>query len=627
MRDYLLNIQNMSIEELERLAVVLREQIVRVVGMNGGHLASNLGVVELTLAIHRVFQSPKDPIIWDVGHQSYVHKLLTGREQSFDTLRQKGGISGFPKRAESEHDAFNTGHSSTAMSAAVGLARAMRMDGKDQHVVAVVGDGAFTGGMVWEALNDAGHNRDRVMVILNDNEMSITQSVGAMASYLSRIRVNRGYERLKAVVMRFLEHIPVIGKRLLDATYRMKNSLKYLLIPGVFFEEIGFKYFGPVDGHNLPQLLSTMKKAKAVDGPVLVHVVTQKGKGYSFSEQNPEKYHATAPSELIGDKPLAFEEGCAFSAIFGQKLSQLAAKDTRICAVTAAMPESCGLGGFLTAYPERYFDVGIAEQHAVTMAAGLAVGGKRPFFVAYATFMQRAYDQILHDVCLQNLPVVFAFPNTGVVGPDGETHQGIYTYAMLCSIPNLVVLAPANGQEFADMLEWAALAEKPVAICYGKSFEPGEWSLPYDPKRMEGWIWANEDASRSAKVAVLAAGRMVRCAIEAVKQLPHSVDVVNCRFLNPLDEAALRSIFSRYDVVYTLEDQVTHGGLGSGVCYFWATQSDIEREVVVRCLGHETPVVEQGTMREQLEISGLLPCQVAQRIAKDLGWRYEQTSD
>ena len=460
------DLRKLTLPQLDDLAVEIRTLLIETVAKTGGHLAPNLGVVELSLAIHRTFDSPRDKIVWDVGHQAYIHKILCGRRERFDTLRQHNGISGFPRRCESEHDAYGVGHSSTSISAALGMALARDLSGRSNQVLAVIGDGSLTGGQAFEALNHAGHLDTKMTVIVNDNEMSIAKNVGAMSEYLNKIRSDPNYSRVKKDIDNALRRIPAIGDSVAKALERAKDSLKFLLVPGMLFEELGFTYIGPIDGHNIPALCEVLQATKTMDGPVLIHVITKKGKGYAPAECNPDRFHGVGPfcvqsGEILpsGDKP-------SYTSVFGDALIKLAADNSDIIAITAAMPEGTGLKKFSQQYPKRFFDVGIAEQHAMTLAAGLAAEGKRPVVAVYSTFAQRAFDQIVHDICLQKLPVVICLDRAGIVGEDGATHQGVFDYSFLRSAPNLTMMAPKDENELRAMLATAFKQDGPCVIRY-----------------------------------------------------------------------------------------------------------------------------------------------------------------
>ncbi|ACA59539.1 deoxyxylulose-5-phosphate synthase [Candidatus Desulforudis audaxviator MP104C] len=561
---HLTDLRALTPDQLDELAAELRDLIVSTVSRTGGHLAPNLGVVELTLALHYVFRAPDDRIVWDVGHQCYVHKILTGRKSQFHTLRQFEGLSGFPNRNESEYDCFGTGHSSTSISAALGMALARDLSGEDRNVVAVIGDGALSGGMAFEALNQAGHLGCRLIVVLNDNEMSIARNVGAMARYLSRLRTDPMYSRSKDEVESLLRRIPAIGPRVLGWIERIKDSLKYLVVAGMLFEELGFTYLGPIDGHNIPAMLNVFRQAQAVEGPVLVHVLTKKGKGYAPAEKNPDKFHGVGPFDpATGNTPT--DARVSFTEVFGRTLVQLAEADSRILAITAAMTSGTGLGPFSRRFPQRFFDVGIAEQHAVTLAAGLAVEGYRPVVAIYSTFLQRAYDQVLHDVCLQKLPVVFALDRGGIVGEDGVTHQGVFDFSFLRPVPNLVMMAPKDENEFQHMLKTAVEHEGPIAVRYPRGTGTG-CALDQDLVALP--IGRAEVLREGDDITLIAIGNMVPTAVKAAEILAErgiEASVVNARFVKPLDEKCICHYARRTGRLITLEENVIAGGFGSAV--------------------------------------------------------------
>jgi len=504
------DIKQLKEKELQQLAGEIREYIINTVSETGGHLASNLGVVELSLALHKVFDSPKDKIIWDVGHQAYIHKLLTGRKEDLKTLRTLGGLSGFPKRSESEHDIFETGHSSTSISAALGLAKGRDLSGEDYNVIAVIGDGSLTGGMAFEALNHAGDFPTRLIVILNDNNMSISDNIGGMANYLSKIRTVPAYFKLKASVSGVLKNMPFLGNALFNSAEKLKNWFKYLLVPGIIFEELGFKYLGPIDGHDIHNLEYIMKRAKSYNGyPVFIHVITKKGKGYEKAENQPSKYHGVNPFDIESGNSKKHSQGRSYSSVFGDWITKAARSDKRIAAVTAAMPEGTGLSKFAAQHKDRFFDVGIAEQHAVTFSAGLAVGGYKPYFAVYSTFLQRAYDQIVHDVCMQKLPVTLAIDRAGIVGADGETHHGVFDIAYLRHMPNITIMSPKDGRELEQMLDFTLKLDSTCAIRYPRGNENNfvEYNNPIV-------LGKSEILLEGADAAIIAEGRMVRIAYE-----------------------------------------------------------------------------------------------------------------
>jgi len=607
------DLKHLSIDELKQLAQEIRRFLLENISKTGGHLASNLGVVELTVALHYVFNSPFDKIIWDVGHQSYVHKILTGRRELFGSLRQFGGLSGFPKRGESVHDIFDTGHSSTSISAALGIVRARDLKNEKYSVIAVIGDGALTGGMAFEALNDAGHSRTSLIVVLNDNQMSISQNVGALASYLSKLRSNPGYTRAKKEIDSLVRKIPWIGRFSADMIEKLKNSFKYLVISGMLFEQMGFTYIGPIDGHNLSALIDVMNRATMLEGPILIHVITQKGKGYTFAEQNPELFHGVPPFDIETGETKG-KEGITFSHAFGRHLVEMAEKDPRIVAITAAMPEGTGLMEFKNRFPNRFFDVGIAEGHAVTMAAGLAVNGLRPYVAIYSTFLQRAYDQILHDVCLQSLPVVLAVDRAGIVGEDGETHHGVFDISYLRHIPNITLMAPKDIEELKSMLDYSLKIAAPVAIRYPK----GNCGL-YDrfttrPMRSLEW----ETIAEGSDCCIFSFRRMLNIALDVahiLKKESISVRVVNARVIKPLDEQLLIEISSCITKWITLEDSMIQGGFGSSINEF---VSAYRLPVSVINLGISDSFVPHGSVDRIIKELNLDSYSVAFKIKKFL---------
>ncbi len=552
--------------ELKILAQEIRQEIIRVVSQNGGHLAPNLGVVELTLALHVVFHSPEDKILWDVGHQSYVHKLLTGRYAQFPTIRTYGGLSGFPKRSESVHDAFGAGHSSTSISAAVGFATVRDLRGGDNNVVAVIGDGAMTGGMAFEALENAGRMKSNLIVILNDNEMSIDPNVGAMAEYLSRLRSNPSYTKSKEDVEDLLKRIPAIGDMLFNAADRLKDSVKYLLVPGVLFEELGFKYYGPINGHDLSALLTVLNNVKNMRLPVLVHVVTQKGRGYAPAEKNPDLFHGVGAFDVATGQLKKKTKVPSYTAVFGQTLCALGQEDERIVAVTAAMAQGTGVNLFQAQFPERTIDVGIAEEHAVTMSAAMALEGAKPVVAIYSTFLQRAYDQVLHDVALQNAPVVFCLDRAGIVGDDGPTHHGVFDLSYLRHIPGMVVMAPKDENELRHMLYSALRYERPTAIRYPRGEGLG---VDLSEPLRELPLGKAEVLQQGAEVMLLALGSMVQTARQVAALLEEERQirptVVNARFVKPLDAALILEFARHGRLLVTMEEHVLAGGFGSAV--------------------------------------------------------------
>lgn len=561
-------IRELTNKEKRQLAEEVRELIVDTVSNTGGHLASNLGVVELTIALHSIFHTPEDKIIWDVGHQTYVHKILTGRKEQMPTLRKLNGIAGFPKTTESEYDAFNTGHSSTSISAALGMARARDILKKKNYVIAVIGDGALTGGMALEALNDAGCSGTNLIVILNDNEMSIGKNVGGISNFLTKIRTRKLYNKSNRYIKRTISKIPKIGNGVIKFVRRVKYSIKQLIIPNMLFEDIGFKYLGPVDGHDIEDMEEIFKKAKDLEGPILIHVLTKKGKGYKPAEMNPDKYHSTSSFEIETGKPKKKKKD-DYSKIFGRKLVELAKKDERIVAVTAAMSEGTGMEEFAKQFPERTFDVGIAEQHALTMSAGMAANGLKPIISIYASFYQRGYDQVIHDICMQNLPVVMCVDRAGIVGNDGETHQGMLDMAFFNLVPNVTIMAPKNFKELEDMLEYAVKLEKPVVIRYPRGGE-SETKIGTSTTLKLGTAEIVKELGKSLtkNVSIIAIGKMVARAVEVAKVLEEDgIDsqVINVRFLKPLDEKLILNCIKNTDYCITIEDGSIVGGLGTMV--------------------------------------------------------------
>ena len=558
------DLKKLNIEEKNKLAQEIREYILQVVSENGGHLASNLGVVELTIALHSVFDMPEDKIVWDVGHQSYVHKIITGRREEFKTLRKLNGLSGFPKINESEYDSFNTGHSSTSISAALGMARARDLKGEDNQVIAVIGDGALTGGMALEALNDAGCSKTKMIVILNDNEMSIAKNIGGLNMFLSKLRTKKLYTKSNVSAKKIISKIPVVGKPFVKIVQRIKRSIKQLIIPKMFFEDIGFTYLGPVDGHDIEQLQNIMKLSKQVQGPVLIHVLTKKGKGYKIAEENPDKFHATASFDIETGK-LKKEKKADYSKIFGEKLVDMAKKDKRIVAITASMKDGTGLTKFAKAFPERFFDIGIAEQHAITMAAGMAKEGMIPFVPIYSSFYQRAYDQVIHDVAIQNLPVIMCVDRAGVVGADGETHQGTLDMSFFRLVPNLTIMAPKDFKELEEMMEFAVTLNKPVVIRYPRGGE--DENIKFE-KHEEIKLGKAEILKEGQDVSIIAIGKRVAKAMEMAENYKEegiNAEVINARFLKPLDIDTIKKSIEKTKKVLTLEDGTKINGLGTAV--------------------------------------------------------------
>lgn len=595
------DLKKLNINEKQQLASEIREMIIDVVSKNGGHLASNLGVVELTIALHSVFDMPKDKIIWDVGHQTYVHKILTGRKDKMNTLRKMNGISGFPKTSESEYDNFDTGHSSTSISVALGMAKARDLNKENYNVIAVIGDGALTGGMALEALNDAGASKNKLIVILNDNEMSISKNVGGVPRLLSIIRTKKLYKASNDYIRDSIEKFPIIGNKLSKGIKRIKRSIKQLLIPNMFFEDIGFSYLGPVYGHNIVELEDIMKRSKQIEGPVLIHVITKKGKGYKIAEENPDDFHSTSGFDIETGKSKK-EKKDDYSKIFGKKLTELAEKNINIVAVTAAMKDGTGLSNFAREFPSRFFDVGIAEQHALGFAGGLASLGMIPVVPIYSSFYQRAYDQVIHDICIQDLGVVMCVDRAGIVGNDGETHQGILDLSFFSVIPNLNIMAPKDFQELGDMLEFAVNLHKPVVIRYPRG---GEGKIKFD-KHEKIELGKSEIINNGKNVTIIAIGKMVSRACETQEILKKDnieAEVINARFLKPLDEKNIVDSIRKTKKVITIEDNILKSGLASSI-----KELIVDNEisgVKLECFGYPNVFVKHGTVEEIEKLYGL----------------------
>lgn len=605
-------IKNMSIDELDEFAEEIREFLIEQVSKTGGHLASNLGVVELTISLYNVFNFNKDKIIWDVGHQSYVHKILTGRKDMFDSLRMHNGLSGFPKREESPYDMFNTGHSSTSISAAAGMARARDIKNQKFDVVAVIGDGALTGGMALEALNDIGYRKTKMIIILNDNQMSISQNVGGLSTYLSDLRMGDTYNKVKSDINSTLEKIPKVGKGMINSINKVKSSVKQLMVPGMLFEDMGIKYYGPIDGHNIKEMSKILKKAQQVNGPVLIHVVTKKGKGYEYAEQFPNKFHGVGPFNSESGKSSSTSSK-SYSKVFGETMVKLAEKNKKVVAITAAMPEGTGLDQFSKLYPKRFFDVGIAEQHATTMAAGMAAEGLKPVFAVYSTFLQRAYDQIIHDIVLQNLPVILAIDRAGIVGADGETHQGIFDLSYLSSIPNMTIMSPKCTEELRYMLQFAVTQNYPIAIRYprGGDEEYGELS-PMTFFRKGRWEILNE---RSGKVALVATGKMVQSAIKVKSLLKENgveATLINACFVKPIDKFLLKDLIKSGYKIVTIEDNLLLGGLGSCINEYLIEEGLVNNNILN--LGFNDRFITHGEVDILYKENGLDPESICERI-------------
>jgi 1-deoxy-D-xylulose-5-phosphate synthase len=606
-------LKQLTVPEIEQLAQEIRQFLIEKLSKTGGHLASNLGVVELTLALHYTFNSPTDKLIWDVGHQSYVHKILTGRLDQFDTLRKYKGLAGFPKRTETIHDVWETGHSSTSLSAAMGMALARDLKGQHNKVVAIIGDGALTGGMAFEALNHMGHEGTNVITILNDNEMSIAPNVGALHQYLGKLRTDHHYRKAKEELEALLMKIPAVGGKLAKTLERIKDSLKYLLVSGILFEELGLTYLGPIDGHNLPELIEILKHASQMKGPILVHVITKKGKGYAPAEADAYTWHGASPYKIESGEMVKKAGPPSYPTIFANTVIRLAEIDKRVVAITPAMPGGSGLTKFAEVYPDRFFDVGIAEQHAVTMSAGLASQGIKPVCAIYSTFLQRGYDQVVHDVTRQNLNVIFAIDRSGFVGEDGETHHGLYDIGFLRAQPNIVIMMPKDENEFQQMLYTAVKYEQgPIAVRYPRGSGQG---VPLDPDFREIQIGKSEVVRDGGQVALLALGNMVELAEQAAELLDaEGIDpmVVNARFVKPLDRNFLLHLAKEGFRIVTIEEAAEAGGFGSAVLEFYAAEG--YHNVIVDIIGVPDVFVEQGSVAEQRKEIGLTPERIAQHV-------------
>lgn len=603
------DIKQIPPEEYDTLAEEIRHFLVEKISRSGGHLASNLGVVELTMALHLCFDFPKDKVVWDVGHQSYTHKLLTGRKSGFDELRKYGGMSGFPKRKESDCDCFDTGHSSTSISAGIGLVAARDLQDGDEHVISVIGDGALTGGMAYEALNNASRLKRNFIIILNDNNMSIAENVGGMSEYLNGLRTNEAYTNFKTGVEQSLSRIPG-GSHLANQLKKTKSGIKQLFIPGMLFENMGITYLGPVDGHDIGKLQDILNKAKKVKGAVLVHVLTRKGNGYVPAERHPARFHGAEPFDIETGLPLNKKKKANYQDVFSTCMVKLGQRNEKVVAITAAMPDGTGLKRFKNIYPDRFFDVGIAEGHAVTFAAGLAAGGMRPIFAVYSSFLQRAYDQVLHDVCIQNLPVVFAIDRAGLVGSDGETHQGIFDLSYLSSIPNMHIMAPKNKWELSDMLKYAVEFDGPIALRYprGEAYDGlKEYRRPIEYGKSEV-IYEEED------IALLAVGNMVKIAEQVrknLKEIGYNCTLVNARFVKPIDTEVLDMLSADHKLLVTMEENVRSGGYGEKVMDYV-----VEQELPVKLLNISLPdeYVEHGNVALLYEEVGIDAQTVTKRI-------------
>ena len=610
------DLQEMDYSQLVELAEELRRTIIETTSKCGGHIAPSLGVVELTIAIHRVFDSPRDRIVWDVGHQAYTHKLLTGRQEGFCKLRQQGGVSGFPRREESPHDVMNAGHASTAISYALGLALARDLKGENHHVVAVVGDGALTGGLAYEALNQAGHLKKKLIIVLNDNGMSISKNVGAMSTYLSQLRLNPRYMRVKGEIKDLIESVPVVGAPTESLIRSFKERLKNFLIPEFIFEELGIQYVGLVDGHDIGAVERDLRLATVAEGPILIHVLTRKGKGYLPAEKDPDLFHGVSPFDLETGKKTGKGKAPSFTEVFGQTMCDMASSDTSIVAITAAMKLGTGLDDFARLFPRRFLDVGIAEQHAVTLAAGLALGGYRPVVAIYSTFLQRAFDQLVQEICLQNLPVIFALDRAGLVGEDGPTHHGAFDLSYLRMLPNMTIMAPRDQAELRDMI-WAARdIEGPVAIRYPR----GEGSLEeVDDEPLYIELGKSETVREGKDVCLLAVGRMVDVAEEAAGLLAEKgveAEVINVRFVKPMDEEVIRDMAARCKLIVTLEENVLKGGFGEGVA---ALLEEMGAECGLLKIGIPDHFVQHGKVADLFKLEGMDSESVAEAVLREVG--------
>lgn len=612
------DIKKLGKKQLKKLAAEIREKIIEVTSVKGGHLASSLGAVELSVALHYCLESPKDKIIWDVGHQSYAHKLLTGRQKSFNTLREMGGLSGFPKASESAHDPFTCGHSATSISTALGLASARDIKGDDHKVVAVIGDASLSTGLAFEGMNQAGHTGTKLVVILNDNEHSISKPVGAMSRYLNNVITNPLYNKVRNEAEKIVKSIPKLGPVAHKTVKKFQEGLKNLLVPGILFEELGFRYFGPIDGHDIDQLVNIIQKIVLLDEPVFLHVITKKGKGYVFAEEDPVRFHGVDSFDISTGRSLsdAKQKEKPFTTFFSEKIVELAQKDKRIAAITAAMPDGTGLSDFAKKFPERFFDVGITESHAVTFAAGLAKGGMKPVVAIYSTFMQRSYDQLIHDVALQGLPVVFCLDRAGLVGKDGPTHHGIFDVPYMRSLPGFIVMAPKDGPELEHMLEEALGWNKPVAIRYpracAKQLVGASSCAPMD-------IGTSEALRQGDDVIILALGSMVNTALMASDVMSKKgieATVINARFVKPLDKEMLEEVAKKHKKIFTVEEGIATGGFGSAVLEFY--EQEIMADVRVRCLALPDEFIEHGAREELLRKYHLTPDELAATIMAEL---------
>ncbi len=602
-------------DEYDELAQEIRDFLIEHVSETGGHLASNLGAVELTMALHLALDLPNDKIVWDVGHQAYTHKLLTGRKDDFASLRSYGGMSGFPKRRENPCDSFDTGHSSTSISAALGIVSGNAINNIDSTVVAVIGDGALTGGMALEALNNLAELKRNLIIILNDNEMSISKNVGGLSSYLSDIRAGESYNSLKDGVVDTLNNIPVVGDKLVKQIRKTKSSIKQLVIPGMLFENMGITYLGPVDGHNIDKMVRLINEAKNLDHPVLIHVNTKKGKGYYFAEKHPARFHGIGPFDVSTGKPIENSEKPTYTKVFSRTMLRLAKDNGKVVAITAAMPDGTGLKRFAREYPDRFFDVGIAEEHAVTFAAGLATTGLKPVVAIYSSFLQRAYDQILHDVCIQDLPVVFAIDRAGIVGEDGETHQGIFDLSFLSSVPNMNIFAPKNKYELVEVMEFAMDFNGPIAIRYPRGQVCDKFKEHNAPIR----LGKSEYMSIGKDIALICVGSMVETGMQVKEMLDnigYRPTVINARFVKPIDEQMIDEIINTHKIIFTLEENVIKGGYGENVLKYVVSRG---YDTKVINIGIPNMFVPQGNTKLLKEKLGLSKSAIFDKITDIIG--------
>ena len=612
--NYPQDLRKLKTQELKQLSSEIRKFLLENVSKTGGHLASNLGVVELTLALHTVFDTPNDKLIWDVGHQSYVHKIVTGRKDKFSTLRKLNGLSGFPKGKESEYDCFDTGHSSTSISLGLGMARSRDIKREEGKVISIIGDGALTGGMAFEALNDAGSSKTDFIVVLNDNEMSISKNVGGLSNLLTTVRTKKLYTRTKKPIMQKISDVPTIGNFMAKLIQNIKNGIKQLIIPKMIFEELGFTYLGPVDGNNISKLKEILMIAKEQTGPILVHVITKKGKGYKIAENAPDRFHGISSFD-IGTGICKIKSSKDYSAVFGEKIVKLAGKDKKIVGITAAMTSGTGLYEFSKKFNDRFFDVGIAEQHAVSMAAGMAKQGLKPIVVIYSSFLQRAYDQIIHDICIQKLPVILCVDRAGIVGNDGETHQGIFDLSYLSHIPNMTIVAPKNFKELEDMVEFAVEFDAPIAIRYPRGGQ-SEILFNSDQKIEYGVVEKLQDGN---DITIMAIGKMVTTAVEVaniLKEKNISATVINSRFVKPLDQDSILDSIKKTKKLITIEDNIIKGGFGCNILEM-LNRNNID-DVNIRMFGYPDEFILHGAVNQIEEIYGLDKNGIANAVLKEM---------